>query len=203
MSYLFIAFTIGFVGLLDDFIGDKKTKGLKNHITSFFRGQLTTGFIKAFIGFFTALIISYGISNSILGFILNIFNIALFTNALNLMDLRPGRCIKVFFIIGFIIVILNLKNWIVLLPLIIMLIAAIFYMPSDLNELCMLGDTGSNILGITLGYFCSLTFETASKTFLFVTLMLINLAAEKFSITKIISNNRILNYLDSLGRSRG
>ncbi|OGO78810.1 MAG: hypothetical protein A2Y23_12615 [Clostridiales bacterium GWB2_37_7] len=201
--YLFAICAIGFAGLLDDLIGNRKIKGLKNHITSFFRGQLTTGFIKAFIGVTSSIIISIGISMNILDFTLNIFNMALFTNALNLMDLRPGRCIKIFLAIGMLILFVNLKDAIILLPLIIILVSSIVYMSYDLRELCMLGDTGSNIFGITLGYFSSVEFETTSKILIFLALITINFIAEKVSITEIISNNRIFNYLDSLGRSRG
>ena len=97
----------------------------------------------------------------------------------------------------------NLKDAIILLPLIIILVSSIVYMSYDLRELCMLGDTGSNIFGITLGYFSSVEFETTSKILIFLALITINFIAEKVSITEIISNNRIFNYLDSLGRSRG
>jgi UDP-N-acetylmuramyl pentapeptide phosphotransferase/UDP-N-acetylglucosamine-1-phosphate transferase len=203
IPYLFAVCAIGFAGLLDDLIGIKQVKGLKRHIEAFVKGELTTGFVKAFIGFISSIVISYGISISMLDFILNIFNIALFTNALNLMDLRPGRCIKAFCAIGVIIVISNLMEVLSLLPLIIMLTASLIYVDYDLKEVCMLGDTGSNILGITLGYFSSITFDTSGKVIIFLALFLLNAAAEKFSITKLISNNRFLNYLDNLGRSNG
>lgn len=201
--YLFAVSVIAFAGLLDDLIGSKQIKGLKNHIKSFITGNLTTGFIKAFIGVIASVIIAFGISKNVFDFMLNIFNIALFTNALNLMDLRPGRCIKVFLFFGFIIFVLNLTEIFALLPLIIMLTASIIYMNYDLKEICLLGDTGSNILGITLGYFSSLTFNITDKIILFFVLFIMNALAEKISITKLISNNRILNYLDNLGRSSG
>ena len=201
--YLFAVSAIGFAGLLDDLIGNKQVKGLKNHIKSFIKGDLTTGFIKAFIGIISSIIISFGISKNIFDFLLNIFNIALFTNALNLMDLRPGRCIKVFLFLGFIILVTSLSEILTLLPLVIILTASITYMNYDLKEVCILGDTGSNILGITLGYFSSLVFDSTGKIILFFVLFIINALAEKFSITKLISNNRVLDYLDNLGRSSG
>jgi UDP-GlcNAc:undecaprenyl-phosphate/decaprenyl-phosphate GlcNAc-1-phosphate transferase len=117
--------------------------------------------------------------------------------------LRPGRCIKVFSTLGFIILLTNLNEILVLLPLIVVLTASIIYARYDLKEICILGDTGSNILGITLGYFSSITYETIDKIIIFFALFTINALAEKFSITKIISNNRVLNYLDNLGRSSG
>ena len=51
ISYLFAFTLIGLTGLLDDLIGDKNIKGFKGHIKAFFKGNLTTGGIKAGIGF--------------------------------------------------------------------------------------------------------------------------------------------------------
>ena len=201
--YLFIVCAIGFAGLLDDLIGIKQVKGLKNHIKSFINGHLTTGFIKAFIGIIASIIISLEISHNLIELILNSFNIALFTNTLNLMDLRPGRCIKVFLLFGFIILAISISEILAFLPLLIILISSAIYMKYDLKEVCILGDTGSNILGITLGYFSSLSFYGNNKIIIFIALFIINALAEKFSITRIISNNRILSFLDNLGRSSG
>ena len=202
-SYLFAVCAIGFAGLLDDLIGNKQIKGLKNHVVSFAKGVLTTGFIKAFIGIISSIIISLENSKNLFDFTLNILIIALFTNALNLMDLRPGRCIKVFLFLGFIILAINLSKTLALLPLIIMLVASIIYAKYDLKEICILGDTGSNILGITLGYFSTVTFNSTNKIIIFLGLFVINALAEKFSLTKLISNNKVLNYIDTLGRSSG
>jgi hypothetical protein len=201
IQYLFAVFVIAFAGLLDDFIGNKQIKGLRNHIRSFTKGKLTTGFIKAFMGIMASTIISLNLSKSIVDFILNVLNIALFTNALNLMDLRPGRCIKIFLFLGTIILALNIGEIIKVLPLLIMLTASIIYINYDLKEVCIIGDTGSNILGITLGYFSTLTIGIVSKLMLFLGLIIVNVLAEKLSITELISNNRILSYLDNLGRS--
>lgn len=201
IPYLFAVCAIGLAGLLDDFIGNKQVKGIKMHLRSFVKGELTTGFIKAFIGIITSILISFDISNNIFDFVLNMLNIALFTNALNLLDLRPGRCIKVFLLLGFIILITSFSGILTLIPLIIMLTVSLTYISYDLKEVCILGDTGSNILGITLGYFSALSFNSTVKIVIFVILFVINAYAEKFSITKLISNNRVLKYLDNLGRS--
>jgi len=199
--YLFAVCSMGFAALLDDLIGNKQIKGIKNHISSFFHGHLTTGFIKAFIGAVSALVISLAISISVLDLLLNILCIALFTNALNLMDLRPGRCIKVFLFVGLSIIIVNITDIAVLMPLVILLASVLIYMRYDLREICMLGDTGSNILGITLGYYSALAFDTAGKIIIVTVLLAVNAAAEKISISKLIANNRFLSFLDNLGRS--
>ena len=96
---------------------------------------------------------------------------------------------------------LHIRNAPVYTTLLILLTAAGIYLGRDLGELYMLGDTGSNILGITLGYFCTLSFGLAGRLTIVGILLLLNLAAEKISISKVISRSRLLNYLDHLGRS--
>lgn len=201
MSYLLSILAMGFAGAIDDLLGEKNIKGLLKHIKSLLKGHLTTGFLKAFIGGLVSISISINISNSVIDLLLNTFNIALFTNGLNLMDLRPGRCTKVFLIIGAVIMLSNINYISSFLPLVVALTAVSVYLVYDLKELCMLGDTGSNILGITLGYFSSLTSTTLTKVFIFIALLVINIAAERVSITSLISKNKFLNYLDNLGRS--
>jgi UDP-N-acetylmuramyl pentapeptide phosphotransferase/UDP-N-acetylglucosamine-1-phosphate transferase len=66
----------------------------------------------------------------------------------------------------------------------------------------MLGDTGANILGITLGYYSSLFLNFNSRLMLLVLLVFLNLISERISITELIDNNKVLSYLDSLGRGQ-
>jgi UDP-GlcNAc:undecaprenyl-phosphate GlcNAc-1-phosphate transferase len=202
IPYLLTICAMGFAGLLDDLIGNKAIKGIKNHIASFFKGKLTTGFAKAFMGLITAMAVSIFLSSNIIDFFLNLFIIALFTNALNLFDLRPGRCIKAFLLISLIVILLKLYALSMLLPLIIACTAALAYISYDLREICMLGDSGSNILGITLGYFTAAAFETVGKLVFFMALIAIHIFAEYYSISKLISSSKLLSYIDSLGRSR-
>lgn len=192
---------VGFAGVLDDTIGEKSIKGILNHFKSFLHGHLTTGFLKAFIGGITSVIVSFSISSGTLDFCVNTINIALFTNTLNLMDLRPGRSAKVFLFVGLFIFAANIRSYIAFLPLGIALVMAAAYLPYDLKELCMQGDTGSNILGITLGYYSSINSSLSVKLLLLLTLLTLNLLSEKVSLTMLISKNKFLSFLDGIGRS--
>jgi hypothetical protein len=89
-----------------------------------------------------------------------------------------------------------------ILPVIILDIAALLYIGYDLGEICMLGDTGANILGITLGYYSALFVGFNGKLTVLALLVFLNLIAERVSITSLINRNKVLSYLDSLGREK-
>jgi UDP-N-acetylmuramyl pentapeptide phosphotransferase/UDP-N-acetylglucosamine-1-phosphate transferase len=200
IRYLFIVCCMGIIGLLDDLIGEKSIKGIKNHIMSFFRGKLTTGFIKASTGGFIAIIISYMESANIVEAIINFCVIIFFTNTLNLFDLRPGRSTKILIVTALPLVLLNLSQIYRTVPLIIIVIAAMIYLYYDLNEKCMLGDVGSNIFGITLGYYSVQLLNNDIKLIIIILLAFLNILSEKKSLTEIISKSRILSFLDNIGR---
>lgn len=197
--YLFSITLMGMIGLLDDLIGDEKVKGFKGHIKSFFKGKLTTGAMKAGTGFLISFFVSIIISENLIEIIVNTFLIALFTNSINLFDLRPGRAIKVFLLISLIMLFsneINEYNFILFSFYGILFI----YLPIDLKALAMMGDIGSNVLGMTLGVYCVFTHNIIVKSIYLFILLLIHIMAEKISFSKIIENNKVLNFIDQLGR---
>ncbi len=202
LSYLALVLSMGFAGVVDDLIGDIKVKGLVNHIKSTLRGKMTTGFLKALTGFLMSCIVSLGMTNSYIEFIVNVLIISLFANTLNLFDLRPGRAVKVFLAVSFILLAASIGRLVEALPIIILNVAAWLYIRYDLKEVCMLGDTGANILGITLGYYSTLMLDFNFKLLVLAILVILNAISEKLSITEIIDRSRLLSYLDNMGRGR-
>ncbi|MDI3310205.1 MAG: UDP-N-acetylmuramyl pentapeptide phosphotransferase, partial [Thermoanaerobacterium sp.] len=85
---------MSYVGLIDDLLGDRSVTGLKGHIKSLLNMKLTTGGLKAVVGIIVSFYISINISNRLADIIVNTLLISLFTNFLNLLDLRPGRACK-------------------------------------------------------------------------------------------------------------
>ena len=200
MRYLALVMSMGFAGVVDDLVGDIRTKGLINHIKSALKGTMTTGFLKAFTGFAMSCIISIGTTSTYIEFVVNVFIISLFANTINLFDLRPGRAVKVFTAISLILLTSAIERLAEAVPIIILNLAALLYIRYDLKEICMLGDTGANILGITLGYYSALLLGINSKLTLLALLILLNAMSERLSITKIIKSSRLLSYLDGIGR---
>lgn len=199
MIYIISILFIGIAGLLDDLIGDKNVKGFKGHIKSLFKGKLTTGGLKAIIGFLSSVLVSIIISNNVYEFIINVFIISLFTNFINLFDLRPGRASKVFIILS-IILLISSNNFNYSFIILSMYGILMRYMPVDLKSNAMMGDVGSNVLGMTLGVYCALSHNITSKLIYLCILVVLQVLSEFISFTKIIENNKILKYIDNIGR---
>jgi UDP-GlcNAc:undecaprenyl-phosphate/decaprenyl-phosphate GlcNAc-1-phosphate transferase len=202
LNYLALVLSMGFAGVVDDLIGDIKIKGLIKHIKSTLRGKMTTGFLKALTGLLMSCIVSLGMTDSYIEFFVNVLIISLFANTLNLFDLRPGRAVKVFLAASSILLAVSIGRLIEAMPIIILNLTAWLYIRYDLKEVCMLGDTGANILGITLGYYSTLMLGFNAKLVILVLLVVLNAISEKLSITEIISNSRLLSYLDNMGRGQ-
>lgn len=196
--YIFSMMAMFFAGALDDLIGNRNVSGLKGHFKSLFKGELTTGGFKALFGGFVGLVVSVCISSSIVDIIVNTLIIALSTNLMNLFDLRPGRAIKAYLVI-MIPIYITLTGYTKVFPLLI-LPNVLAYFNTDLKARGMMGDTGSNVLGISIGVLMTLGYGIKVRLAWLVFLILMHLITEKFSLTKIIEKNRVLKFIDNLGR---
>lgn len=199
LIYLFAVGTMTLLGMTDDVFGSRADSGLKGHLKKLLNGQLTTGGLKLVAGGLMSLVAASAITDNWQTIILNTLVIALSVNAINLLDLRPGRAGKGY-LLG--VVLLFLSGWPSehLIWAIITLGALLAYLPTDLGAKAMMGDTGSNALGATIGVTAVLALPQQIIIFYLIALILFHLFTEKYSLTKIIEKNKILNYLDQLGR---
>lgn len=189
---------MGLAGLLDDLLGNRNVTGLKGHFKMMFKLKLTTGGFKAIFGGFIALTISMMISKEPINIIINTLIIALFTNFINLLDLRPGRALKGFLFSG---IILAFSPMYEIFRLLFYGLtgSVLAYLPYDLKAKSMMGDVGSNILGISLGIVCASTSLNV-RLIVLCFLILIHLYTEKYSLTETIKKVKILKYIDEIGR---
>lgn len=202
MLYIFI-FLFGlvsmfFAGILDDIIGNRDVSGLKGHFKSLLNGKLTTGGFKALFGGFIGIVISISISKNIYDIVINTLIIALSTNLMNLLDLRPGRAIKGYLVISTVLL-FTLGGYTRNLLLLI-LPNVVAYFNQDLKAKAMMGDTGSNVLGISIGILFVMGYSLNVRLIWLAFLIFIHILTEKYSLTKIIENNKFLNFIDKLGR---
>lgn len=195
---LFASIAMSFVGIIDDSLGNRGVTGLMGHFKALFKGSLTTGAFKALLGGFVGLTLAVTLSKSIPNIIVATLVVALSTNMMNLFDLRPGRAIKAYVILAIIIFLASAKFNREVMMLIVPAVLAYFYF--DLRALTMMGDAGSNVLGVSIGVFIVSSFDLPVQLVSLVLLVAIHVLTEKFSLTKIIENNKFLNYVDRLGR---
>ena len=196
--FLFGLVSMFFAGILDDIIGNRDVSGLKGHFKSLLNGKLTTGGFKALFGGFIGLVISIAISKNIYDIVINTLIIALSTNLMNLLDLRPGRAIKGYLLIS-IVLLFTLGEYTRNLLLLIFP-NVIAYFNQDLKAKAMMGDTGSNVLGISIGILFVMGYPLKVWLIWLAFLIFIHILTEKYSLTKIIENNKFLNFIDKLGR---
>lgn len=198
--FLLGVISMSFLGFIDDILGQRDTLGFKGHFGALFKGRLTTGGLKALGGGLTAFFLALFLSSSWCDVILNTLVIALFANMLNLLDLRPGRAVKGYFIFLILIILLakGKVDWVLVMPV---LGAILVYFPYDLKAKVMMGDAGSNVLGLVLGYLCMAYLPLMVRIGVLVFLILMHLYTEKYSLTETIENNSFLRAFDNWGRS--
>lgn len=205
-TYLIGIIAISFLGFIDDMLGQRDTLGFKGHFGALFKGKLTTGGFKAVGGGFIALFMAFFLVtagplwHNLGNIILNALIIALFTNMLNLLDLRPGRALKgyLFFLLLIVLMAAGRVNWLLIAPL---LGAVLVYLPVDLKARAMMGDAGSNVLGLTLGYYSVIHLPLFYRIGVLVFLIVMHIYTEKFSLTRTIERVPWLRAIDQLGRS--
>lgn len=195
-------YTASLLGFMDDILGSRDALGLKGHIRALLSGKLTTGIIKAAGVFLISLIASIFLSFGFWTIILNTLLTALFTNLLNMLDLRPGRAVKFYMFLTLIYGINALLtgryySFILILPIISSVIG---YFPFDLKARCMMGDAGSNLLGISAGILSVIQSSYFGKLILLFLLIMIHVITEKHSLSDVIKHSRLLSFFDNLGR---
>lgn len=186
------------LGLFDDVWGTRETSGLGGHLQSFFRGHLTTGALKATAGLAAAALMAAMLGPWYL-IPVNTLIISLSANAVNLLDLRPGRAGKGFL---FLAVIFLCAGWgqPETLFLISFLGCVLAYLKVDLKARAMMGDTGANPLGALLGVNAIWALAAPYRTGYLILLIFFHFLTEKYSLTGLIARNRVLDFLDRLGR---
>jgi len=186
------------VGFIDDLLGNHSVKGLKGHFLRLIKGrELTSGALKAIVISTVSLFVCFYNWVSPIIFILDFFILILTTNTFNLLDVRPGRALKAFLFAGAIILAFFPQNT---MTLGFIMASVLAYAPFDLKGKCMLGDTGSNFLGMVIGLELIFKLSFNAKIILTVLLIVLHIYTEKKSLTQLIEKVSVLRLIDNLGR---
>jgi UDP-GlcNAc:undecaprenyl-phosphate/decaprenyl-phosphate GlcNAc-1-phosphate transferase len=189
-------------GTIDDLLtvaGGPRARGFAGHLSAIRRGVVTGGIVKILGGGAVALIAGALWETKPVAALLDAALVALSANLVNLLDLRPGRGVKVFFIWWLPLAIAAWRQ--PFLPASISVAAAAaVWLPSDLRERGMLGDSGANLLGAIGGAGLALVLPGAGKLVALIFLMLLTLASELVSFSSVIRKTAPLAWFDRLGR---
>ncbi len=211
-AFLLTTAGFGLLGLLDDKWGSRAVGGFKGHIKSLLRGKPTTGGAKLIGGGLFALVAAwltdYATPGDLFAVLLDAALIALAANALNLLDLRPGRAFFGFAVLSFVaasatayaVVFANanaaLPATAGLLLFAPVVLAALREVGADARARGMLGDTGSNLLGATVGLACVCVLPVWGRVVLALVLLALNGLAERVSLSALINKTPVLARLD-------
>lgn len=198
-AYLLAVCGFGLLGLWDDLRGNRSVGGFRGHFQALAHGRLTTGAAKAIGGGLISLAAAYLIAGpSISRIILDAVLIALSANALNLLDLRPGRALFGF-LVGAAVLIGTLlwhhAGYVGFLFYVAVAAAVILY-PLDAAGFAMLGDTGANSFGAVLGVAAALFFSPLWQLVCVLLLLGFQIWCEGHSLTEAIEGNALLRGID-------
>jgi UDP-GlcNAc:undecaprenyl-phosphate GlcNAc-1-phosphate transferase len=191
---------IALLGLVDDLLSGAG-RGWRGHGRDAMSGALSTGLLKAAGTLGLALLVASSLPGSDAEFLLAAAVLVLATNTFNLLDLRPGRSVKAFVLLGAGLTIATTNAQALAgLGLFIgpVLVAGFF----DLREKAMLGDAGSNAVGALAGLWLVLTLDTNGQLIALAVLAVVNLFGEFRSISNVIEKVPLVRHLDSLGRPK-
>lgn len=184
------------LGGYDDLAGHTHARGLRGHLTALRGGVVTSGMVKM-VGLTAAAVAAAPSRPRRQGAVLDVILIAGTANLVNLLDLRPGRALKVVAGVG--------------LPLssaeglggdaaAAVMGVSLALLPSDLAELQMLGDCGANALGAAIGWACAERLRGSARLLAAATVVGLTITSERVSFSTLIDRQPILAALDRWGR---
>jgi UDP-N-acetylmuramyl pentapeptide phosphotransferase/UDP-N-acetylglucosamine-1-phosphate transferase len=194
----------GAAGCYDDWASvradEQAAKGFAGHLRAAAQGKVSAGAVKVAVIGFSSLAGAFVRTGATADTVLDGCLVAGSANLCNLLDLRPGRALKVAALVTLASTPLARGSGAALLGASYgTLVAAL---PADLGERSMLGDTGANALGALLGcLLCRNSRRNRVRALVVVTGL--TALSEKVSFTAVIETNPALRRLDELGRTVG
>jgi UDP-GlcNAc:undecaprenyl-phosphate/decaprenyl-phosphate GlcNAc-1-phosphate transferase len=186
------------VGALDDLFAGRE-RGFGEHLGSLGRGRPTTGILKLVVGVGAAVVLALHLADDPVRVVGIAVLVALCTNLWNALDVVPGRALKwaVVALIPIVAVAWSRPSAPVLAAT---LGAVLALLPFDLRERGMLGDAGSNPLGFLVGMGLAVVLPTPAILAAAGLALLLQVAAETVTLSRLIASVPPLRWFDGLGR---
>jgi UDP-N-acetylmuramyl pentapeptide phosphotransferase/UDP-N-acetylglucosamine-1-phosphate transferase len=186
------------LGTVDDIWGSRAVTGLRGHLRALLSGRPTTGAAKAVGGLTVSAAAAWLSGFRGAAWAVALLVMALSANAVNLLDLRPGRALKAAgFLLTSLLPFLPVSAWFHWFPA---ACAGAALFPHDVRGRAMLGDTGSNVIGALLGLWIVWWVPVVFQVGWLAVLVALHLYAERRSLSELIARVPFLTYLDRLGQ---
>jgi UDP-N-acetylmuramyl pentapeptide phosphotransferase/UDP-N-acetylglucosamine-1-phosphate transferase len=187
-------------GLYDDF-RPGRTRGVLAQLSLATRGTITSGVVKLVTIVGASALVSWMLGARGWRLVLAIPVLAGCANLWNLLDVRPGRCLKLFLpaIVGVGIATGGLFSSVLFWPSAAM---AVVLLVPELLERSMLGDSGSNVLGFIVGVGLLLSVPTVGLAVALGAILILHVLAETVTLSRLIEATPPLRWLDGVGRRR-
>jgi len=199
---LTFVFGFGFIGLIDDFFALREKGGITGHLRRLTKtGAFSSALFKAFFGIILSFYnFRYLLLVSGYELILKILIVCFAANAMNLFDVKPGRAVKGFWLFYIILIISGVKIYSEGIHIFIFVfIWTVIYSWWDFRCKAMMGDVGSNVLGVVLGLMIVVGLSAFWQIVALSFLIILHLIAEFYSISEVIEAVTPLRWLDNLG----
>jgi UDP-N-acetylmuramyl pentapeptide phosphotransferase/UDP-N-acetylglucosamine-1-phosphate transferase len=187
------------LGYVDDVCGSRHAGGFIGHARELFHGRLTTGSVKALGGGVIGLVSAWTVGRRGLWILVGGAVVALSANLANLLDLRPGRTLKVWLPSAVALIVAGVPNGTDSVIASLGGGAALFGY-YELHERVMLGDTGAGTLGGVLGVGAVAALGTTALLVALGVLLVLTAVSEAVSFSRVIEVVPPLRWADRLGR---
>jgi UDP-GlcNAc:undecaprenyl-phosphate GlcNAc-1-phosphate transferase len=190
-------------GLVDDLVA-RGPRGIRGHVRALGSAQVTSGIVKVvvIVGASVAAVAALP-HRSFPVAIAGTVGIAACANLWNGLDVVPGRALKAALAAGAPVVLAGfarVDGW-TLAPVVPseLLMGALLLVP-DLRERAMLGDSGANLLGFTVGVGLYVVLSGTGVVGVAVAAVSLNALAETLTLSRLIERTRPLRWFDGVGR---
>jgi hypothetical protein len=195
--------TVFAAGLVDDLTTDGP-RGIRAHVRELAAARITSGIVKV--------VVIVGASATVVAVlpdrpspvsVAGAIGVAACANLWNGLDVVPGRALKVFLLTGVPVAIGGLASdagWSLAPAVPSIVVAGALVLAADLRERAMLGDSGANLLGFTIGLGLYMVLPDAGVVAAAILAVVLNAVAETVTLSRGIERSRPLRWLDGLGR---
>jgi UDP-N-acetylmuramyl pentapeptide phosphotransferase/UDP-N-acetylglucosamine-1-phosphate transferase len=185
-------------GLVDDFAGEGP-RGVRGHLRALAAGRVSTGIVKLFVLASVSIVTVASLPGR--EGAIRVAGVVLLAGAANLwngLDVRPGRAIKFALLVPAAILAYPWR----LAPFVPgVWLGAVIVLPWDVRERGVLGDSGANALGFSVGVACYLALSNVGVLVAAVAALALNVLAETLTLSRLIDEVRPLRWFDRIARA--